>query len=123
MGRMPKPSAEVRAAFEGLVPDHPAVTVRPMFGNVSAFVNGNMFTGVFGEDLIVRVPEEDRQQLLAEGGAAFEPMPGRPMQGYVALPPGWRERPEPTRRWVDRALDFAAALPPKESKSKKKSRR
>lgn len=121
MGRMPKPSAEVRAAFEGLVPDHAAVTVRPMFGNVSAFVNGNMFTGVFGEDLFVRVPEEHRQQLLAEGGADFEPMAGRPMRGYVLLPPGWRDRPEPTRRWVDRALEFAATLPPKEPK--KKSRR
>jgi TfoX/Sxy family transcriptional regulator of competence genes len=116
MSSMPKPSAEAREAFEGLVPEHPAVTVRPMFGNVSAFVNGNMFTGLFGEDLFVRVPDANREELLAEGGADFSPMPGRPMRGYVMLPAGWRDRPEPTRRWIDRSLEFAATLPPKEAR-------
>jgi hypothetical protein len=75
--------------------------------------------------LFVRVPEEGRAQLLAEGGADFEPMPGRPMKGYVLLPPGWRERPEPARRWIDRSLEFAAGLPAKEGKktSGRKARR
>jgi TfoX/Sxy family transcriptional regulator of competence genes len=118
MSSMPKPSAEARAALEELVPEHPAVTVRPMFGNVSAFVNGNMFTGLFGEDLFVRVADADRAELLAGGGADFAPMPGRPMRGYVLLPAGWRDRPEPTRRWVDRALEFTAALPAKEPKKR-----
>ena len=115
---MPKPSADARAAFEGLIPQHAAVTVRPMFGNVSAFVNGNMFIGLFGEDLFVRVPDEDRERLLAEGGADFAPMAGRPMKGYVLLPAGWRDRPEPTRRWVDRSLEWVSAMPPKERKKK-----
>jgi TfoX/Sxy family transcriptional regulator of competence genes len=113
---MPRPSAEAKAAFQALVPVHSAVTMRPMFGNLAAFVNGNMFTGLFGEDLYVRVSDEDRQQLLEQGGADFAPMPGRGMKGYVVLPPGWSGRPEPTRGWIARSLEWAQALPPKEAK-------
>ena len=43
---MPKPSDTSKALFESLVPDDALVTVRPMFGNVAAFVNGNMFMGL-----------------------------------------------------------------------------
>ena len=56
-GMMPKPSEHAKAAFTKLVPDEPAVNMRPMFGNLAAFVNGNMFTGLFGEDLFVRLPD------------------------------------------------------------------
>ena len=54
---MPKPSAMSKALFESLVPGDPRVTVRPMFGNVAAFVNGNMFMGLFGDELFVRLSE------------------------------------------------------------------
>ena len=35
------------------------VQVTPMFGNVAAFVNGNMFMGVFGADIGVKLSEAD----------------------------------------------------------------
>ena len=38
-GSMPKPSEQAKAAFTKLVPGEPAVTMRPMFGNLAAFVN------------------------------------------------------------------------------------
>ena len=44
-GSMPKPSEEAKAAFSRLVPDEPAVTLKPMFGQLSAFVNGTCFAG------------------------------------------------------------------------------
>lgn len=119
---MPKPSAEAKAAFQSLVPAHPSVTMRPMFGNLAAFVNGNMFTGLFGEDLFVRVSEADRARLLEQGGADFAPMAGRAMKGYVVLPPGWSERAEGTRSWIDRSLESAQGLPAKEKKEKKPGR-
>ena len=58
-GAMPKPSEQAKAAFAKVVPDRPTVTLRPMFGNLAAFVNGNMFAGLFGEDLFVRLPEDE----------------------------------------------------------------
>ena len=116
---MPKPSVEAKAAFQSLVPAGPSVSMRPMFGNLAAFVNGNMFTGLFGEDLFVRVSGEDRDRLLEQGGADFAPMPGRPMRGYVVLPPRWSERPEATRTWIDRSRELVQSLPAKEKKPRR----
>jgi TfoX/Sxy family transcriptional regulator of competence genes len=79
---LPKPSEQTKAAFQKLVPPDPAVTTRPMFGNLAGFVNGNMFCGLFGEDLFVRVSDEDQAKVRKQGGRAFEPMPGRAMTGY-----------------------------------------
>ena len=120
MQPIPKADQQAKDLFESIVPDHPGVTVRPMFGNVSAFVNGNMFMGVFGPDLFVRLPEADREAVTAEGGRPFEPMPGRPMRDYVILPTAWRDQPEMLRRWVARSLDHAEGMPPKQPKPSKK---
>ena len=43
--KMPKPSEEDRARFRSLVPDDPRVEIKPMFGQLAAFVNANMFMG------------------------------------------------------------------------------
>ena len=123
--KMPKPSEETKELFASLVPDHPRVTERPMFGQRSAFVNGNMFMGIFGQDLLLRLPEQDREAVVAAGGAIFEPMAGRPMREYVVLPSAWLTKRATLKRWVARSLDHAEALPPKASKSKstKKSKK
>ena len=31
-----------------MLPDDPEIEVKPMFGNLGAFVHGNMFAGLFG---------------------------------------------------------------------------
>jgi TfoX/Sxy family transcriptional regulator of competence genes len=113
MPKMPKPDDASKAFFESLVPERPDVRVRPMFGNVSAFVNGNMFMGLFGSDLFVRLPDADRESLFKAGGEPFEPMPGRPMREYVVLPSKWREQRKRVQEWVDRSLAWAQELPPK----------
>ena len=117
--KMPKPTEETKELFASLVPDLPRVTERPMFGQRSAFVNGNMFMGIFGQDLLLRLPEQDREAVVAAGGAVFEPMAGRPMREYVVLPSAWREKPATLKKWVARSLDHAEALPPKASKPQK----
>jgi TfoX/Sxy family transcriptional regulator of competence genes len=116
--KMPKPSDETKEFFASIVPDHPAVTVRPMFGQLSAFVNGNMFMGIFGDDVVVRLPEADRAAIAAAGGGPFEPMAGRPMREYVMLPAAWRDEPERVREWAARSLDHAEELPAKQAKKK-----
>ena len=110
---MPKPSATAAAAFAALLPDAPGVIARPMFGNPAAFINGNMFTGLFGDSLFVRLSETDGQRLRAAGGTDFAPMPGRPMKGYTTLPAAWASDVESARRWVEASLDWAKTLPPK----------
>ena len=110
---MPKAGEQTRAAFQKLLPPDPAVTTRPMFGNLSAFVNGNMFSGVFGTDLFVRVSDEDQAKIRKQGGKPFEPMAGRAMTGYVIVPSGWEKEPEAARAWVTTALAWSKKLPPK----------
>jgi len=112
--KIPKLDRQTKRLFDSLVPDDPRVKVRPMFGNVSAFVNGNMFMGVYGVGLFVRLSEEWREELLSSAGAAvFEPMKGRPMKEYVMVPPSWKAQPEKIRPWVARSLEFAGKMPPK----------
>jgi TfoX/Sxy family transcriptional regulator of competence genes len=113
-GSMPRPGAEALAAFDSLVPAAPGVTKRPMFGNRAAFVNGNMFAGLFGDGLFVRLPEAPLQELLGRGGRPFEPMPGRAMKGYAFVPDGWLRDPDSVAPVVADALAFTAGLPPKQ---------
>jgi TfoX/Sxy family transcriptional regulator of competence genes len=115
---MPKPSEQAKAAFQRLMPPDPAVTTRPMFGNLAGFVNGNMFCGLFGEDLFVRVSEADQAKVRKQGGTTFEPMAGRAMTGYVVLPAGWQKRPD-AGNWVLTALVWSKALPAKAAKGGK----
>jgi TfoX/Sxy family transcriptional regulator of competence genes len=118
-GTMPKPSDDAKTAFAKLVPGGPAVTLRPMFGNLAAFVNGNMFAGLFGDDLFVRLPEEESAKVRKHGGRDFAPMAGRPMKGYVTVPGTWRSKPAPVKAWIKLALEQTRQMPPKASAAKK----
>jgi len=83
----PRPAPASKDFFDAVVPDDPRVQVWPMFGNFVAFVNGNMFLGLFGEAVFARLNEADHAALLkAPETAVFEPMPGRPMKEYVSFP-------------------------------------
>lgn len=116
--KMPKPTEEAKAAFSKLVPDEPAVTLKPMFGNLSAFVNGNMFAGLFGEDLFVRLPDSESAAVKKQGGRDFEPMAGRAMKGYVVVPSTWRAKPAPAVLLIKRSLALTRAMPAKTPNTK-----
>jgi hypothetical protein len=114
--KIPKPTEADKDYFRSIVPDDPRVEVKPMFGNVAAFVNGNMFMGLFGPDVGVRLPEKSRSSLLEiEGAGPFGP-DGRPMGEYVALPYVWRQDADRTAVWCDQALEHVAAMPHKVKK-------
>ncbi len=115
--KMPKPSEAAKAAFTHLVPDEPAVTLKPMFGQLSAFVNGNMFCGIFGEDLVVRLPQDEIAKIKNDGGRDFEPVAGHKMTGYVIVPGAWREKPPAAL--IKRALEETRKMPAKQPKKKK----
>jgi TfoX/Sxy family transcriptional regulator of competence genes len=118
-GSMPKPSEEAKAAFTRIVPAGPTVALRPMFGNLAAFVNGNMFAGLFGEELFVRLPDDESAKVREQGGRDFAPMAGRPMKGYVTLPSSWRAKPASAKVWIATALDLTGRMAPKASAAKK----
>ena len=113
--QIPKPTDADKDRFRSLVPDDPRVEVKPMFGNLGAFVNGNMFMGLFGPDIGIKLAPADQAALLAVDGAGPFGPAERPMGGYVAIPPDLIGKPEGDR-WIGLALDHVAGLPPKPPK-------
>jgi len=110
--QVPKPTAEDIERFRSIVPADPRVEVKPMFGNLGAFVNGNMFMGLFGSDIGIKLDPAGLGELRArEGARPFGPSE-RPMGGYVTLPPSLVGTVAGSR-WVARSLDVVGALPPK----------
>jgi TfoX/Sxy family transcriptional regulator of competence genes len=116
---MPKPTDADRERFRSLVPDGEGVEVKPMFGNLGAFVNGNMFMGLFGSDVGLKLADEKRDELLATPGAGPFGPAERPMSGWVTVPAAWT--PDDAGPWTEAALSHIAALPPKKAKAAKKA--
>ena len=119
---MPKPSDADKERFRSAMPDRPDVVVKPMFGNLGAFVNGNMFAGLFGPTIGVKLDEADRVMLEStERTVPFGPAE-RPMAGYSGLPEQWNAEGDGddarVRAWVEKAFEHAATLPPKAPKAK-----
>lgn len=115
--KMPSASDVAVAAFESLVPAHPAVTRRKMFGHPAAFVQGNMFFGVFGEALVLKLSASDCASALRVPGVTdFEPMPGRAMRDWVSMGPAMFPQRAVLEKWVDKALAAGLQLPPKGAK-------
>ena len=111
---MPKASDAEKAGFRELITPiaagTAAVEVKPMFGQLGAFVNGNMFAGLFGSDVGVKLAPDDEAELAAAGGGPFGPAE-RPMGGYLSIPPG-----ADAAHWAARAAAYVSTLPPKHAK-------
>jgi TfoX/Sxy family transcriptional regulator of competence genes len=89
------------------------VTERKMFGGIAFMVAGNMACGVLGEDLIVRLGEEDGEKALAEEGVRPFDFTGKPMKNIVYVSPEQTADDDALSKWVDAGADFAASLPSK----------
>jgi TfoX/Sxy family transcriptional regulator of competence genes len=83
-------------------------TRKQMFGYPCAFENGQLFAGLFGDGLFVRVSETDRAKLLAIGAEPFAPM-GRESKKSIVLPRAMLEDKEAVKAWLRRALVHAQA--------------
>ena len=115
---IPKPSEEDKQFFRSLIGEDPEVEIKPMFGNLGAFVHGNMFAGLFGSAVGVRLAGPDASELSAiDGSGPFGPAE-HAMPGYVSLPGAWRDDPSLAVHWVERARDHVGSLPPKIKKPK-----
>jgi TfoX/Sxy family transcriptional regulator of competence genes len=93
-----------------------------MFGGVAAKVNGNLFGGTFGRSVMLLLSPEDRAEALTlDGAAPFDPMGnGAKRSDKVQMPETIMDEPAELRAWVKRSFDYAATLPKKAAKAKKK---
>ena len=98
---VPKPSEADKEFFRSVLPGDPEVEVKPMFGNLGAFVHGNMFAGLFGSAVGVRLDDAARQEL--EGIAGSGPFVRAP-DGRVHQPARGLARDAGSRLELGRAV-------------------
>ena len=114
--QVPRPTEADKERFRELVPSESNVEVKPMFGNLGAFVNGNMFMGLFGSDIGLKLSPADQESLRAAGGGDYGPAE-RPMGGFVSLPAS--AQPEQLNEWIAAALTYVGSMPAKQPKARK----
>lgn len=105
-------------AFGEVVPDDdPRVERRKMFGYPCAFASDNMFIGLHQENMLMRLPEGDRERFLEQYKTEiFQPFPGRTMKEYVVVPHDLVRDPEALEPWIRRSLEYASSVKPKAKK-------
>ncbi len=120
MGKWKKVPRELESMLDEMAARFKAER-RQMFGCPCFFVKGNMFAGAHEDNVILRLSEDDRRDIAAahDEVGPFEPMAGRPMREYVALPESVYGDPGVLDEWLTRAHAFASSLPTRK-KSKKK---
>lgn len=93
-----------------------------MFGCPVYFANGYLFAGAHQDNVILRLSDIDFARLFMECPKArpFEPMEGRRMKDFAALPESFYNDSALLDLWLKRAYDHASSLPPKLPKKGKK---
>ncbi|CAN5441795.1 TfoX/Sxy family protein [soil metagenome] len=92
---------------------HGEVAERNMFGGLAFMLAGNMACGVIGDDLIVRLGDEDGPKALDEPGVREFDFTGKPMKSIVYAEPEATESDDSLTDWVEAGASFAASLPAK----------
>ena len=88
------------------------VTERKMFGGLAFMLDGHMFCGVVGDELMLRLGREQAEAALGRPHVRPMDFTGKPMAGMVFVASEGL-RGAALRRWLDRAAAFVGTLPPK----------
>jgi hypothetical protein len=94
------------------IPSGTDVTERKMFGGLAFLLNGHMFVGIVGNELMVRLGHAAVQRALERDHVREMDFTGRPMKNMIFVQPGGLFGPA-LNRWVAAAADHARAMPPK----------
>ena len=97
------------------------VKKKKMFGCPAYFANDNMISGVFENDIFIRLSEHDRKKINSESDEVmpFEPVKGRVMKEYVVLPDSLYNDPEKFHELLRSSYEYVSSLPQKQKKKKK----
>ena len=115
-----KPSPELIRILEEAAEPFSVIERRKMFGCPAYYINGNMFTGVYGRQLFLRLPPEMRAELQSSLDAKpFEPLAGRPMKEYMSMPEAIVNDTGALDEWMRRSVEFVSSMPPKQPKPRK----
>ncbi|HEY4181397.1 MAG TPA: TfoX/Sxy family protein [Kofleriaceae bacterium] len=122
----PKIPKEHHALFYQRIPRDPRIETKQMFGAAVGMVNGQLFGGLWGNSIMVKLsPADSKEAAKLDGTYPFDPMQtGRQMMSALVLPDDVVDEPDEMRAWLKKAFEYTATLPPKRKKApaKKKKR-
>ncbi len=99
----------IRQAFQR----RPGFTERKMFGGLAFLFRGRMCCGIVGNDLMVRVAEDEFDAVLRKRHVRPMDFTGRPLKGFVYVsPPGCRTTAA-LQAWLLRGQRFVRQKSPK----------
>lgn len=104
-----KAAARVRAALKR----RKGIREKKMFGGLAFLLHGNMCCGVLGEDLVLRLGEEDSARARREPHTRPMDFTGRAMNSMVYVAPAGYRTDEKLSQWLERAVKFGRTLPPR----------
>jgi len=91
----------------------PSLVQKKMFGGVAVMLQGNLACGVLRSDLMVRVPKDEYEAMLAKPHVREMDFTGRPMRGWVVVGPEATNDDASLEDWVATGAAYALSLPPK----------
>ncbi|HVF54279.1 MAG TPA: TfoX/Sxy family protein [Actinomycetota bacterium] len=89
-----------------------------MFGGLCFTERGNMFAGVLGDDLVLRVGPDGHDAAIKTGHARPMDFTGKPMKGFLLVAPTGTKTKPSLKKWVEKGLAFTSTLPAKAKKKK-----
>jgi TfoX/Sxy family transcriptional regulator of competence genes len=97
-----------------LVAAQHGVEEKRMFGGLAFLIHGNMSVAVSGRGgLMVRVPRDDAEKLLARDHVEAMVMGGREMRGWLRVSIEGLKTKRQLQSWVTRGVGYARSLPAK----------
>ncbi|BBZ39655.1 TfoX/Sxy family protein [Mycobacterium conspicuum] len=90
------------------------VEEKRMFGGLAFLIHGNMSVAARGKGgLLVRVPPDDTEKLLARAHVSPMVMAGRETRGWLRVDAEGIRTKRQLQGWVTRSVDYARGLPRK----------
>ncbi|NNG06729.1 MAG: TfoX/Sxy family protein [Desulfobacteraceae bacterium] len=103
----------IEARIKNIVSSWENTDSKKMFGGLCHLLNGNMFSGVYKDYLILRLGKENAEKALRSPFVKPFDITGRPMKGWIMVKEDGFSKEEELEAWLNRAKEFVRTLPAK----------
>lgn len=94
------------ARIRQVVGERSDISERRMFGGLSFLRDGRMCFGIVGQDLVVRVLDDDMPSVLRRAHVRPMDFTGKPLRGFVYVAPRGVATNKQLGEWIGKGLAF-----------------
>ena len=113
---------KLAARIRRVTPTTSNIGEKKMFGGLAFLLDGKMFVGVAGNDLMVRVGPDAYQAALARPHVRPMDFTGRPLTGFIYVDAVGARTDKAVAEWIRQAMTFVDGLPAKNATKQARSR-